>query len=518
MRKPSRTKVPVPMRSLAIALLVVSSGFLASAPTVSAQSFQSAQVSIDQRLEGSLSELSQARDRIAKEKIPISKEVATLEDQVLTLRQEQAQLLKIRDSRTIDLSSLREQVRALGEQEDFVNSRLNEFVRDFEGRLDISELRQFEDLTAAAKLAEKDVNLDAVGKRDTQIAVVRAALERVREQLGGRIFPGEALSPEGVLTAGHFISLGPTVFFASEDGTVSGLVENQLNAADPVVVELPGRLDAGLVTLAQTGKGEVPFDATLGKALKTTKARKTLGQYIEAGGVVGYVILVLGTAALLLTLFKAFEILGFPVAAPTQVDHILGELGKGNPEAAERLARQVKGIAGELLATGVEYAKESRAFLEELLFEKILKVRPALERFLPFLAITAAAAPLLGLLGTVIGMIKTFQLITIFGTGDAKSLSSGISEALVTTALGLVVAIPTLILHGALSRMAKRKLGLLEQLSVAFVNGVAALRLNGNREPEAAGVSALRRGLSGGSEEAGRWPPPPPSATPPRAP
>ena len=129
-----------------------------------------------------------------------------------------------------------------------------------------------------------------------------------------------------------------------------------------------------------------------------------------------------------------------------------------------------------MLVTGVEHAAENRGVLEELLFEKVLRVRPGLERFLPFLAITAAAAPLLGLLGTVIGMIKTFQLITVFGTGDAKSLSSGISEALVTTALGLIVAIPTLILHGTLSRMAKRKLGLLEELSVAFVNGAATLR------------------------------------------
>ena len=73
-------------------------------------------------------------------------------------------------------------------------------------------------------------------------------------------------------------------------------------------------------------------------------------------------------------------------------------------------------------------------------------------------------------------MINTFQLITIFGTGDAKSLSSGISEALMTTALGLVVAIPTLILHGALARMAKRKLGLLEEISVALINGIDLLR------------------------------------------
>ena len=92
------------------------------------------------------------------------------------------------------------------------------------------------------------------------------------------------------------------------------------------------------------------------------------------------------------------------------------------------------------------------------------------------MALTAAAAPLLGLLGTVTGMIKTFTLITIFGTGDAKSLSSGISEALVTTELGLIVAIPSLILHGLLSRMAKQKIGDLEQISVSFINGITGIK------------------------------------------
>ena len=75
-------------------------------------------------------------------------------------------------------------------------------------------------------------------------------------------------------------------------------------------------------------------------------------------------------------------------------------------------------------------------------------------------------------------MIKTFNLITIFGTGDAKSLSSGISEALVTTELGLIVAIPSLILHGLLARMAKQKIGDLEQTAVGFMNGVAASKSN----------------------------------------
>lgn len=458
------------------AALMVVCALLGLATTAAADGFAAARKDLDAKLERSLSELAGTRKQIAKEKIPLSRQVSKLENEVIALRQTHQRLLKSHDSRTIDLTSLRRQVESLGEQEEFVESRLDEFVRDFEGRLDISELPLYQERTAAAKLADKNVNLDAAGKRGAQLAVVQAAIDRLREQLGGRVFPGEALSPDGVLTAGTFIAIGPTVFYANSDGSVAGLVENRLNAADPVVVRLPGDAAEHIVQVAQSGAGPLPLDATLGKALKKEKASKTLMQYIDDGGVVGYVICGLGLAALILTAFKSREIIGFEVAQPKQVDGILTELARGSREGAAKKAAEVQGVAGQMLAIGVAHAEEKRGVLEEMLFEKILGVRPVLERYLPFLAIAAAAAPLLGLLGTVIGMIKTFQLITIFGTGDAKSLSSGISEALVTTALGLVVAIPTLILHGALSRMAKHKLGLLEQLSVAFVNGVSSLR------------------------------------------
>ena len=143
---------------------------------------------------------------------------------------------------------------------------------------------------------------------------------------------------------------------------------------------------------------------------------------------------------------------------------------------AKNKASEIQGIGAELLETAVDNYAIKSSNLEEILYEKILSAQPVLERFLPFMALTAAAAPLLGLLGTVTGMIKTFNLITIFGTGDAKSLSSGISEALVTTELGLVVAIPSLILHGLLSRMAKQKIGDLEQVSVSFINGMTGIK------------------------------------------
>jgi len=92
-----------------------------------------------------------------------------------------------------------------------------------------------------------------------------------------------------------------------------------------------------------------------------------------------------------------------------------------------------------------------------------------MNRWLPVIALTAGVSPLLGLLGTVTGMIKTFQLISLFGAGDAKLLSSGISEALITTEFGLVVAIPALVFHTYLQRRAKKILvssaNLMEQAS-----------------------------------------------------
>lgn len=464
-----------------LAIFLVGSGLPARAEGEPAGDFSRDQAAADGRVNAALRELSDERERIAREKIPLSKKVARLESQVAKLRQERDRLLKVQDASTIDLGQLRKQVGALGEQDDFVKSRLGEFVRDFEGRLHIAELPRYEALTSSAKLSEKNVNLSVEERRETQIVVVRAALERLRNQLGGEVFAGEALGPDGILTKGHFLSFGPTIFYTSEDDGVRGLVESRLNAADPVVVAIPGGLMSSFGAIANDQPGTLPLDPTLGKALKIEKARKTLGQYIADGGVVGYVIIGLGIAALLLTAFKAYEITRFKVVQTEAVDEILADLESGSREAAAKRAAQIEGVGGEMLDTGVRHATESRSVLEELLFEKILRARPNLERFLPFLAITAAAAPLLGLLGTVIGMINTFQLITIFGTGDARSLSSGISEALMTTALGLVVAIPTLILHGALARTVKRKLGLLEELSVAFVNGVEVLRSGSRR-------------------------------------
>ena len=118
------------------------------------------------------------------------------------------------------------------------------------------------------------------------------------------------------------------------------------------------------------------------------------------------------------------------------------------------------------------YEENSTADSETLglkLDEAILREAPLLERWQGWIKVLAAVAPLLGLLGTVVGMIRTFQAITLFGTGDPKLMASGISQALVTTVLGLTVAIPLVLLHSLVSGRSRTLVEILEEQSAGII-------------------------------------------------
>jgi biopolymer transport protein ExbB len=146
-----------------------------------------------------------------------------------------------------------------------------------------------------------------------------------------------------------------------------------------------------------------------------------------------------------------------------------------------------------MLSAGVAQFDAPKDLIEEVMFEKLLHARTRLQRALPFIAVSAASAPLLGLLGTVTGIINTFKLLTVFGSGDVKMLSGGISEALITTEFGLIVAIPTLLSHAFLSRRARAVTDRMEQLAIAFLSELEKAR--------AAGVSPHRDPIDARVEE-----------------
>lgn len=449
---------------------------LLSTSVVNAQGFASAHDIAREDLKESLTELSAVRESIAKEKIPLLQEVTRLENEVEELTREQKRLLGLRDNKELGLNQLQNLVKSLEDQNQYIADLLDEFVRTFETQIHFSEAHFYAKVAEEARLGLDDVNIDEAGRFDRQLDVIDAALNRLEQLVGGYTFEGKALTPSEDIEDGIFGVYGPSVYFSSKQSELAGISYSKLNAAEAAIA-IPGETYvAGIRQFLETGEGSIPADATLGKALKIEQGKDSVSEHLAKGGSVGYVIIGLGLVCLLLGIVKTIGILSFVTPAPQQLQAVLNHIEQDNMEDAKATAGSIKGIGGELLSTGIDNITEKRGTLEELLFEKILSVRPGLEKFLPFMAITAAAAPLLGLLGTVTGMIKTFNLITIFGTGDAKSLSSGISEALVTTELGLIVAIPALILHGILSRMAKEKLGTLEQTALSFINGVVATR------------------------------------------
>jgi biopolymer transport protein ExbB/TolQ len=156
-----------------------------------------------------------------------------------------------------------------------------------------------------------------------------------------------------------------------------------------------------------------------------------------------------------------------------RIKALLDAIAREDKGLAAQNAKAVGGPVGQMLAAGVEHLGEPRELIEEVMYETVLATRLKLQRLLPFIAICAASAPLLGLLGTVTGIISTFKLITLFGSGDVKTLSGGISEALITTEFGLMVAIPSLLLHAFLSRKARGVINQMEKAAVAMVNQIS---------------------------------------------
>jgi biopolymer transport protein ExbB len=458
------------------AALSLLAGLFALAPTAHGQSFASASNQANADLEAALTQLAEVRADIATAKIPLIREVSSLEDEVRKKTEELNQLRRLRDNSDLGLNRLREQVEAMEAQNEYAAGLLDEFVRSFETRIDYSEVQLYSEAAEEARLALDDPDMSQADRFNKQIDVIGVALNRLEQLTGGYTFEGKALAPSGEIEDGTFAAFGPSVFYASSQSNLAGITFNKLNAAEAAIA-VPGEVfSAGIRAFVETGEGTIPADATLGKALRIAEGTDSVLEHLAKGGSVGMVIIGLGIICLLLAAFKWFEVTSFKTPSPENVQTIIAQIESGDMEKAHKTASGIAGQGGALLRKGVEHADEKRGTLEEILYEKILAVRPKLERLLPFIALTAAAAPLLGLLGTVTGMIKTFNLITIFGTGDAKSLSSGISEALVTTELGLIVAIPALIIHGLLARMAKQKLGDMEQTAVGFINGVIGAR------------------------------------------
>jgi biopolymer transport protein ExbB len=278
------------------------------------------------------------------------------------------------------------------------------------------------------------------------------------------------------MAQGKFSVLGPVALFAADDSSSAGLVALELKSPEPSVIDPGPEFLGDVKTLVQKDAGTLPLDPSLGNARKIAATQDTLIEHWQKGGPVMWPILGLGFVSLLVGIFKWVQVGRIRKLSARDVQIVLEHLRGDRQRAAVEHAERLGGPSGRLLKEAVEHAGDDKELLEEVLYEQMLDTRPRLERLMPLIALTAATAPLLGLLGTVTGMINTFNLISVFGTGDPRMLSSGISEALITTEYGLIVAIPALLIHAVVTRQTKGLLGSMEQAAVSFINGLPSRR------------------------------------------
>ncbi|MEK6736648.1 MAG: MotA/TolQ/ExbB proton channel family protein [Pseudomonadota bacterium] len=199
-------------------------------------------------------------------------------------------------------------------------------------------------------------------------------------------------------------------------------------------------------------------------------SEKTIVGIIDSGGPIGWVIVILGGVAVLLILIRVYLLRSNGANTKHLTDQIIQQLAAGNLDVAKKSCEDDSSAIGRVLHYTLRHLKDDRDHMEGIVYEAILQESGPLDRFGPAILVIASIAPLLGLLGTVTGMIETFDMITEFGTGDPKLLSEGIAIALVTTELGLIVAIPALLLGSILSSWARNIKHDMEHSALRIIN------------------------------------------------
>jgi biopolymer transport protein ExbB len=464
-----------PHTFLAVLLAAASAGpALAQEAAPALQDFDTAAATVRQQLEDSVQELSALREQVAAERIPMGERLSALQAELAAVRAEYKETTRLLDSRTLDLSNLRTRIGQREDEVTYLSGLLGEYIRNFESRLHIAELQRYGEQIEAAVLAPENAGLSQEQVFQAQAGLLDLSFDRLAEALSGARFEGTAVDDGGRVQRGTFALVGPAGLFLPEGAAEAGTAEQRLGSLEPALLAFgtpeQGRAAARVVS---TGSGLFPFDPTLGNAHKVEATRETFLEHVQKGGPIMYPIFALAGLALLVALYKWISMTLVPKPSRKRVEALLDSAAEQDVEAAEGEAVAIRGPTGRMLRAGVEHMRQPRELIEEVMYETVLTTRLKLQGLLPFIAICAASAPLLGLLGTVTGIINTFKLITVFGSGDVKSLSGGISEALITTKFGLIVAIPSLLLHAFLSRKARGIVDRMERTALSFLNAVS---------------------------------------------
>jgi len=414
--------------------------FILSNPVLLAADLDEVKAALVRDIQTAQRGLAATETSIGQERAELSRRINIAQNRVLELRERTIAARRLADEETLSLGQIENRLATWREQGTFQ-------ARLLSGFLNRSGQRALSGNTAA------NVQND-----------LQALAAYLREQ-EARLYPAwqqqSLVLADGQLAAGELLQLGPVQVFWL-DGQ-AGLARRQQDMVRSSLL-FEGELLAGIDRLHASGNGHLTFDPTLSRALLLAEENETLLQHLQKGGVWAIPILLFALFATTIAACKAVSLWRLPTQEPALAERAEAALQEGKTAVAALLQR-VQGQQWELLHIALRPGQTSSQ-RDDTLYAKLLEQRNALERWLGAIAMTAAVSPLLGLLGTVSGMIATFKLMTLFGAGDPSAVSSGISEALVTTELGLVVAIPALLAHALMSRRVKNYFSRLENDAV----------------------------------------------------
>lgn len=390
------------------------------------------------RVQQAQQKLDQCQQRINTEHQQIADQIQQKLIAIKALRKQAADIQRAKDEQLIGITELQNRVKQWQEQSVYQNQLL----------------RSFSDQTGL-QLADKDNNID-----------LKKIKHHLQMQLSPKWQTEQLVNAQNQLTEFNTLAIGPISFAYNQQQ--AGLVKKKINQAVPSLAVLPieNNLAQQLDQLHVTGQASIYLDPTLGNADKLSDQHQNFRQYIEKGGTWTYPILLFAVAAVLIALFKAVQLIRLP-KIDLNLAQQCNELIKSKQQnKLAQLIKQLPNVQAQLVETviSIDVSQKRDDHLVDIL--KLQKHQN--EKYLGVITTCAAVAPLLGLLGTVSGMIHTFMMMNIFGSGDAAVVSGGISQALITTELGLIVAIPALILSALLNRFVKSYDNQLERLAIAL--------------------------------------------------
>ncbi|NNU15211.1 MotA/TolQ/ExbB proton channel family protein [Parvularcula sp. ZS-1/3] len=302
---------------------------------------------------------------------------------------------------------------------------------------------------------------------DTQLRYITDVMfEQIVAQSNTSTFDATVVNARGENNTGTITRIGPFVAFDSSGNyyTMQALQDGRARLKQ--LARNPGTADAvanarGVAGFSGDGLRAGTIDPSLGQILGLVIETPTLEERFHSGGIFGYFITGILVLGVLIGVYKL-------VTLSSQKSGVKSQMRRKSPSRGNALGRIM-----------MAYDSNTNADTETLalkLDDAVLKELPKLDSGLNLLKVLAAIAPLVGLLGTVVGMIQTFQQITLFGTGDPQIMAGGISLALITTAMGLIAAIPLLLLHALASGTARSIGSILEEQAAGMIAAHAETR------------------------------------------